>query len=113
MYTRLSMWLCQLAANLGCVRGIGSNRYIWRRLLRDVLYDTASNIDAVAKVYLHIRARCLWARDRFRSRLAKDEFDRSLSMDTEILLYLNKKDQKRYQQDLARRRKQFHERSLC
>ncbi len=42
----------------------------------------------------------------------KDEFDKSLSIDTKYYLQLNKEEQERYLRNLTKRRKKAHKRDL-
>jgi len=45
--------------------------------------------------------------------IRKNEFHKSLSLDVKAMMYMNKKQQSRYLQDITKRRQITHMRSLC
>ena len=110
MYTVLSIWLRTVASNIR--PDVNDRKSISYRLWQ-ILLCLAATIDDGARFVLRQRAKCLWRCDQIRSRLTRNEFDRSLDMNLEVLLYLDKKSCERYRTDLIRRRRIAHERDFA
>jgi hypothetical protein len=76
------------------------------------LFDLADAIDIICLPFLRIRSELLWRYNQIRSRFVKNEFDHSLDMDLNTLLYLNKVETTKYIDDLIRKRMTTHEKDL-
>lgn len=111
MNTRLSQWLIDKADNINIAADDIQTKSL-RYLTRLFLLDLASVIDETVQPFLWLKAKFLWKCDQLRSKLTKDEEDQSLGMNLEVILDLNEKDRKKYDQDLTRRRRIAHEKEL-
>lgn len=111
MYTWFSRWLCQIADNIKISADDIETRSFayWAKAM---LFEFAGSIDAVARFFLRIRAKCSWRYDQLRSHFVKNEFDSSLDMNVMTLIDLNDEDRKRYTEDLIKRRRVAHLRDL-
>lgn len=111
MYSKLSRWLNQMAMAIELPQNDARLRYS-AICSRNRLFAWANAIDSVHLVFLRLRAKVLWRYDQVRSYLIKDEFDRSLDINTEIALYLSKNERSAYMTNLYRRRQKAHNRDI-
>lgn len=109
MHSRLSQWFFRIAAGIQTkVTEKKSAAY----QLKSFLFGIADMLDDIVELLLRIKAKYSWRCDQIRSRFIKDEFDRSLDINTETYLHLSQEDQAKYDQDLLRRRMIAHERDF-
>lgn len=107
MYSKLAQWLCQKAEAIKLTgKDIRTRIFAYRK--RKCLFDLADAIDDIHRVFLCFRAKILWRSDQIRSHFTRNEHDRSLDIDTEVITYFNKKDFDAYMADLVKRRHRAH-----